>query len=127
VIDWLSKFPTTNGRIVFTLVLVLVTAIRYLVFGVPMKIGANNIPIVDGWGYWLLFLAGMAGLDVAQFAAKRATFDSDAHATGAVREASEPSPPVPAVIDNTSTTSATPAAPDMHPMATKKPSEANDL
>lgn len=68
---FLADFPTTNGRIVFTLVVVGGTAIRYLGFGVPYRTTQTGLPVVDGWGYWLLFLGGMAGLDVGQYIGKR--------------------------------------------------------
>lgn len=63
---FLAEFPSTNGRIVMTLVVVLATAVRYLCAGPPSE---------ESWGEWLLFLAGMAGVDAAQFYAKRKTFD----------------------------------------------------
>jgi hypothetical protein len=64
LMTWLATFPTTNGRIVLTLLLALATGVR-----------------VIGWGWqapteWLLFLGAWAGLDVAQFAAKRATYQA---------------------------------------------------
>lgn len=67
----LGQFPTTQGRVVFTLVCVLATTVRYLGWGVPYRLAANSIPVVDGWGYWLLFLGAMSGLDVTAFALKR--------------------------------------------------------
>lgn len=73
LIGWLGRFPTTQGRVVFTLVCVLATTVRYLGWGVPTRISAGNVSVVDGWGYWLLFMAGMSGLDVTAFAMKRLT------------------------------------------------------
>jgi hypothetical protein len=80
MMDWLDglmirlgRFPTTQGRVVFTLLCVLATTVRYLGFGVPYRLSSANIPVVDGWGYWLMFLGAMSGLDVAAFASKRLT------------------------------------------------------
>lgn len=58
---WLRTLPTTQIRVLVTLVVVLATATRYL---------------SDGWvpaDSWLVFLGAMSGLDIAQFAAKRVT------------------------------------------------------
>lgn len=64
-LELLAKLPSTNARIVTSLVLALGTGIRYVAFAKP-----------DGWEpsiEWLGFLVTMMGLDVAQFAAKRST------------------------------------------------------
>lgn len=69
--NWLKRFlqdfPTTNGRIVLTLVVVTGTAVRYLGWGVPQKQGI----VADGWTEWLVFLAALAGIDVGQYLGKR--------------------------------------------------------
>lgn len=59
-----GKLPTTQARVSFTLVCVLGTAVRYWMAG------------PEGWEpseVWLIFLAGMSGLDLAQFHFKRTT------------------------------------------------------
>lgn len=61
MIEWIGKLPTTNLRIVVSLVLAVATGIKV--------IGWNwDVP-----GDWLTFLTVWAGLDVIQFAQKRAT------------------------------------------------------
>jgi len=59
---FLDKLPTTNARIALTLALALGTAIKYWA-------SASWEPAWD----WLMFLALMSGLDVAQHWAKRST------------------------------------------------------
>jgi hypothetical protein len=64
--DWLAKFPSTNGRIVATIVAMLGTAVRYW-----WTAGGPN-----QWepsAQWLGFLALMAGIDTKQFSIKRNT------------------------------------------------------
>lgn len=56
--------PSTNTRIAVTLACVVLTAVTYCI--------AWEAP-VSGWEAWLTFLGAMAGLDVAQFLAKRKT------------------------------------------------------
>lgn len=63
LMTWLNGLPSTNARIAASLVVYFATAVRYLVWGSPG----------DGWGEWLTLIGALAGLDVAQFAAKRAT------------------------------------------------------
>mgnify|MGYP003295145553 CR=1 FL=1 len=58
--NWLAMLPTTNARIAVTLTLVVATAVRYLGWGVPQG-------FEQGWKWWLVFLAGMSGIDVFQF------------------------------------------------------------
>ena len=61
---WLKLFngiSTTNLRIYFTIILALGTAIDYWASGVAPT------------GTWLAFIGAIAGIDVAQFASKRAT------------------------------------------------------
>lgn len=70
MLAWLNAINSTNLRILVTLGVVIATAARYLVWGVPARM-SGNIPVIDGWGYWLVFLGGMAGLDVAQYVGKR--------------------------------------------------------
>lgn len=59
---WLGKVPTTNARIVVTLVVIVGTAIRYWWNGTW-----------EPSGEWLTFLVAMSGVDVAQFHSKRVT------------------------------------------------------
>jgi hypothetical protein len=59
---WLSELPSTNARIAVSLLLALATGVRVL--------ASWEAPPTE----WLVFLAAMMGLDVAQFAAKRATY-----------------------------------------------------
>jgi uncharacterized protein (DUF1501 family) len=70
---WLAAFPSTNGRIVSTLGIVYLTALRYLASGT--QVGAWSVTAWTPSESWLLFLAGMSGLDLAQFYAKRKTQD----------------------------------------------------
>ena len=81
-----AEMPTTNVRIALTLLLVLLTGTRYLLIGEPAG---------DGWESWLTFLAAMAGIDVLQFASKRATVKPDMFAAGLNRESIRPSPAAP--------------------------------
>jgi hypothetical protein len=65
---WLAKFPSTNGRIFFTIVAMMITTARYC-----FSAGGPN-----QWapsGEWLSFLAVMAGVDTLQFFAKRKTHE----------------------------------------------------
>jgi len=65
ILDWLGKLPSTNARIVVSLLLAIGTGVKYW----------TARP--DGWEPcipWLAFLISMMGLDVAQYAAKRVTF-----------------------------------------------------
>lgn len=62
---WLADFPTTNARVVVTLVLAIATGVRV--------VGMGWAPPVE----WLWFLAGLAGIDVAQFGVKRATYRAE--------------------------------------------------
>lgn len=68
---WLASMPSTNTRIAVTLALYLATAVRYLGWGVPN--GLQGDARVNAWDSWLLLIAAMAGIDAAQFWAKRAT------------------------------------------------------
>jgi len=59
---WVADMPSTNVRIAMTIV---------LIFGTGCKV------IATGWTpslEWLGFLLAMAGVDTAQFWAKRATY-----------------------------------------------------
>jgi hypothetical protein len=64
-VRWLAELPTTNTRIVVSLACVVATAWRVL--------WREWVPDPN----WLLFLAGMAGLDVLQHVAKRSTWKGD--------------------------------------------------
>ena len=59
LLDWLGKLPTTQARVTVTLAIALGTAVRYFVGGWE-----------PSWE-WLMFVAGMSGLDVTQFHLKR--------------------------------------------------------
>jgi hypothetical protein len=61
LIEWLGKVPTTQARVVVTILCVVATTVRYIIGG--------WVPNLD----WLGFLAVMSGLDVTQYYAKRAT------------------------------------------------------
>lgn len=70
MLKWIAKLPSTNARIVVTLVVLVCTAGRYLL----------TTTWQPSWE-WLVFLAAMSGLDVTQFYAKRKTYlkeDEDA-------------------------------------------------
>lgn len=76
LIGWIGKVPTTNARILVTLVLAIGTAIRYWLGGPSVAVGGVILP---GWTpsiEWLGFIAALGGLDVAQFHSKRTT-DAD--------------------------------------------------
>jgi hypothetical protein len=60
--ELLGKLPTTQARVVVTLLLCLGTAIKYWA-------SKDWDPALD----WLAFLAAMSGLDMAQFGVKRTT------------------------------------------------------
>ena len=69
---FLASLPSTNFRIFITMLLTTLTATRYLASG----IGWSERLHVDSWEpswEWLTFLAMMAGIDLAQFYAKRKT------------------------------------------------------
>jgi hypothetical protein len=85
---WLADMPTTAVRITVTLGIVIATAVKYLIKGIPG----------DGWGEWLTFLVVMSGLDAAQFAAKRMTF--------------QPSPPASVDVEDAKAGSVAPNAPE---------------
>jgi len=78
LIDVVGRLPTTNARIAVTLLCMLATATVYLA----------SKTWEPSWE-WLAFLVTMAGVDVAQFAAKRMT-----HRTGGTPE-DPPAPPTP--------------------------------
>lgn len=63
--EWLGSFPSTNGRIVSTILVMWATATRYLLSGI-FGIGSWN-PSYE----WLVFLAVTMGIDAAQYSAKR--------------------------------------------------------
>lgn len=68
---FLASMPSTNTRIFVTLLVVAATAARYIASGAA--IGQWHVdPWVPDWD-WLLFLAAMSGLDLAQFHLKRTT------------------------------------------------------
>ncbi len=68
---WLrfKELPTTNVRIVVSILLAIGTAVRYLVWG--LSPGQQQ-----GWVEWLIFLSVWAGIDVAQYLIKRKTFQN---------------------------------------------------
>lgn len=61
MIDWLARLPSTNARIVVSLILATATGVRVLITWTAPP-----------WE-WLLFLGTMMGLDLAQFSVKRRT------------------------------------------------------
>lgn len=74
---WIAELPTTNVRIVVTILITIATAAVYLFTG-----RASD-------GQWLAFLAVMSGLDAAQYLSKRATYLPD----GPQSVAPTPAPP----------------------------------
>ncbi len=60
-LSWLGAFPSTNGRIVVGLALAIATGVRVVALGWTPP------------DSWLIFLAGLAAIEVAQFTAKRVT------------------------------------------------------
>lgn len=71
LMDLLARLPSTNARIAMTLLLALGTGVKYWSSGVWE-------PSVE----WLAFLVAWAGIDVAQFAAKRKTFKTPKEING---------------------------------------------
>jgi hypothetical protein len=67
---WLAKLPSTNTRIVVTLACVIATAVRVVALGWS--------PPIE----WLAFLLAMAGVDAAQFTAKRMTHQGETTTNG---------------------------------------------
>ena len=63
----LADFPTTQGRVVVTLLVYVCTAIRYQVSGLL------GIPAWEPSWDWLIFIGVMSGLDLTQFRVKRVT------------------------------------------------------
>lgn len=60
MIDWIARFPSTNGLVLTGILQALVT----------------TIAVVCGWNPpdgWFLFVAGFAGVGAAQFTSKRIT------------------------------------------------------
>lgn len=62
---WLSDFPTANGRVVATIVIMLATAAVVIV---RLVLGA---PFPSGYDTWLWVLVAMAGVDSAHVVGKR--------------------------------------------------------
>ena len=62
LLSWIGSLPTTNARIAVTLACTAATCV---------KVVASREWHPDE--AWLLFLAGMSGIDVAQFGVKRVT------------------------------------------------------
>jgi hypothetical protein len=79
--DWLAKLPMTNLHTLATLLVLLATATRFLVWG---KAGG------DAWGEWLVFVASINGIGVAQFGLKRATWKPEASGGIPTRESTDP-------------------------------------
>lgn len=68
---WLASLPSTNYRIFNTMNFALITTLRYV--GSGASFGKMKLDNWEPSEAWLVFLAAMAGLDIAQFFAKRAT------------------------------------------------------
>ena len=79
LLSWIGSLPTTNARIAVTLACTAATCV---------KVVASREWHPDE--AWLLFLAGMSGIDVAQFGVKRVTQAEYRSAT-----ATHPVPPKP--------------------------------
>lgn len=71
--EFLGALPSTNFRIFITMGLVVMTTLRYLVSGLGVSTHGLHIDEWTPTGEWLLFLTGLAGIDVAQFGVKRGT------------------------------------------------------
>lgn len=69
--QFLATLPSTNFRIFVTLFVTVATAARYLASGVGLQPGGIHIDTWEPSWEWLLFLAAMAGIDLAQFHLKR--------------------------------------------------------
>jgi hypothetical protein len=68
--NWVATAPTTNLRILVTLLLVVGTAIRYWISGL---FGAEGVELWEPTWEWLIFLATMSGIDALQHYGKRKT------------------------------------------------------
>ena len=62
---WLEQMPSTNLRILVTIIMAVATGVRV--------IGTGWTPPDE----WLYFLSAWAALDVGQFLAKRATYKAE--------------------------------------------------
>lgn len=83
----LATLPTTQYRFVLVTRLIVITGMAALVaFGHAVYADHNQMAL-DILNAWLLFLAGLAGLNVAQYGVKRAT---DADAKAKVEAAKQP-------------------------------------
>lgn len=91
IVKYVETMPSTNLRIAVTLSLIIGTAVRYLVWGIPGK------PDGNGWEAWLIFLGSLAGIDVGQFVGKRLSAKPEMFAAGLSRESVDPAPPAPGV------------------------------
>ena len=70
---WLRDFPSTNGRIVVTLFMGVLTCLRVLATG--LELGSFTVGTVDEGmlAVWCGYLVAQGGWDFAQFRTKRAT------------------------------------------------------
>ena len=69
---FLATLPSTNFRIFVTMFFVACTTARYILSGAA--IGGWHFDQWQPAGEWLLFLAALAGLDLAQFHVKRQSY-----------------------------------------------------
>lgn len=70
---WLGALPSTNFRIFVTMLLAVITTLRYVASGIGVSARGMHVDTWTPSGEWLLFLTALAGIDVAQFATKRTT------------------------------------------------------
>ena len=88
--DLLGKVPTTQARMITTLLLIVATAGRYF---------SSNVWVPTE--SWLMFLGGLSGIDVAHFASKRWTqIMPDGELAGAKIRNGRPSTSAPVVVDD---------------------------
>lgn len=96
----LAQLPTTNARIAVSLGCIIATALAYLTTGIvatimgPVVTAAGAVVPRAAWQpswEWLVFLAGLCGLDIAQFMVKRFS-DADYVAAKKGPPATDPGP-----------------------------------
>jgi hypothetical protein len=89
IVDVWNRVNATTFRITMTMWVVLTTSIRYQMSGIEIGRGWIKFGAWTPSDSWLTFLAVMAGVDVAQFAAKRFSTKPELMSTSAKTEVTE--------------------------------------